>query len=514
MKANFLSSVVGTQLPEFQKESYPLFQTLLEAYYDFNTLHKNTLQVSKNLIETRTIDGGASDFIDFFSSEYLAKFPKNIAANKNIAIKHILDLYRTKGSPKSIAIFFRLVYNADAKVRYPGEQILIASGSKWKQQSSIRLNILSGVDQFTTNEQILTWSNISGHFKVSVSEIKHLSGTVYELFFSRKQTVTINVGDVVTCANTNVTFSGGALPCVSDVSILSGGMGFKVGQVFRLSGSGGETVFRVTKIGDNGELLKTEMVGFLYGSVVSQLYTIDNASTYGTPVSAGTNTGVVISDPYFSDDYFSDDYLVADTVVISGPLALIQTVGAAITTYPGYHSTSNAEISNPTIRVQDNYYYQNFSYVIDSNVSAQLYKKSVKDLIHPAGYAMFANYDWSDNIDLSANLDESIARITRIYLQDSLSATDQFKLVNASFKFTDSVTASDTIYHADGYAVDGYMSDYSQPTTTDGFQVTVLETKSDSVSASDALFKHDPYTIPGYAATGYSVDNVTPIVAV
>ncbi|MCK5020947.1 MAG: hypothetical protein KAS32_28290, partial [Candidatus Peribacteraceae bacterium] len=57
-----------------------------------------------------------------------------------------------------------------------------------------------------------------------------------------------------------------------------------------------------------------------------------------------------------------------------------------------------------TNKLQDNHYYQDFSYVIVSTVSAAYYKETLKDLVHPAGYAIFGELVLSEDVAIDLNL--------------------------------------------------------------------------------------------------------------
>jgi hypothetical protein len=52
-------------------------------------------------------------------------------------------------------------------------------------------------------------------------------------------------------------------------------------------------------------------------------------------------------------------------------------------------------------RLQDNYYYQEFSYVLRSEIAFRTYKKIVNDVIHPAGNKLFGQIDLYDTVDLT-----------------------------------------------------------------------------------------------------------------
>lgn len=52
-------------------------------------------------------------------------------------------------------------------------------------------------------------------------------------------------------------------------------------------------------------------------------------------------------------------------------------------------------------RLQDNYYYQEFSYVIKSQKALKTYRNIVRDIIHPAGTKLFGQIDLSTEADLT-----------------------------------------------------------------------------------------------------------------
>ncbi len=60
----------------------------------------------------------------------------------------------------------------------------------------------------------------------------------------------------------------------------------------------------------------------------------------------------------------------------------------AYATYPGYYSGTKGLLSGVP-KLQDNKYYQNFSYVLKTDFDVNDYRNSVKRLIHPSGLIMF-----------------------------------------------------------------------------------------------------------------------------
>tara|TARA_B100000029_G_scaffold150964_1_gene146152 strand:- start:431 stop:3976 length:3546 start_codon:yes stop_codon:yes gene_type:complete len=60
----------------------------------------------------------------------------------------------------------------------------------------------------------------------------------------------------------------------------------------------------------------------------------------------------------------------------------------AYATYPGYYTATQGLLSGVP-KLQDNKYYQNFSYVLKTDFDVNDYRNSVKRLIHPSGLVMF-----------------------------------------------------------------------------------------------------------------------------
>jgi hypothetical protein len=67
-----------------------------------------------------------------------------------------------------------------------------------------------------------------------------------------------------------------------------------------------------------------------------------------------------------------------------------------IYTYPGRYINDDGHLSGYNF-IQDRDYYQPYSYVIKSDVSLSRYRKSIKELSHPAGMLLFGQHVYSDD---------------------------------------------------------------------------------------------------------------------
>ena len=133
-----LSSLVAGQLPEFIREDHQTFVAFLEAYYEYldtvlTTDYKNV----------RDIDYTLDSFIKYFKHELLVNMP-SVQVDERFLIRHIKELYSSKGTPASFKLLFRILFNKEVVVDYPYSSVLIPSDGKWVQDNSIFVKISVG----------------------------------------------------------------------------------------------------------------------------------------------------------------------------------------------------------------------------------------------------------------------------------------------------------------------------------------------------------------------------------
>ena len=74
-------------------------------------------------------------------------------------------------------------------------------------------------------------------------------------------------------------------------------------------------------------------------------------------------------------------------------------------------------------RLQDNYYYQEFSYVVRLTETVDKYKEIVKSLLHPAGTIMFGDYIIPSMINVQPTIIDSAAVVVRRSVLERITAT-------------------------------------------------------------------------------------------
>lgn len=93
---------------------------------------------AKEIINIKDVDESLTDFQNEFFNTYLSLFPKNTDASKYVLIKNAIELFKSKGNENSFKYFFRTLFNEDIQILTPKNDVLIASGGKYKIAKVLR----------------------------------------------------------------------------------------------------------------------------------------------------------------------------------------------------------------------------------------------------------------------------------------------------------------------------------------------------------------------------------------
>lgn len=183
----FISYQVESQFPDLYKEEGQDFVQLLKAYYEYmETDTSAPVYKGRRIFEYRDIDSTPSRMLLFFKKKYLADMPFN-GEDTRFIVKHILDLYRRRGTPEGIDLFFRLFYQEDASVFYPAINILKPSSSKWENGIFLEMIPSDNLSLFQTVTGRFVTGSLSG---AETSVIRSLfifrNGSVVPVLFIEK----------------------------------------------------------------------------------------------------------------------------------------------------------------------------------------------------------------------------------------------------------------------------------------------------------------------------------------
>jgi len=515
MSRTQLSSVVSTQIPEFIREDYPTFVAFVEAYYEY-------LQTQGvDLSATRDLDKTLDKFVIEFKKELAHNLP-GIVEDERFILSHIKDQYLAKGSEASYKLLFKLLFGKNVELKYPGTQMLRASDGKWNQEISVFAQVDFGdpttivgklVDIQTASRLIRVLVDRKEDLVGEVDRIVALGGNVYEFFLDKKFFGVLKPTDKIKYKDI---FQATILPATQTPTIVQPGRNFRVGQVFEVrSGAGTGALLKVTAVDDDNGIKYAEFIKFGIGYNANFAVNIlasntINSSFNNTPIASINRIGndLEIGDitlgfdeqgyinygDVFAADYVNGTY--AGTVVREFSLnfrnaqtdstepAIIEVNLGALVKYPGYYTSNNGFLDD-AIFIQDSKYYQAFSYVLKIDERLSSYKSAVKTMLHPAGMALFGEYNITNNIDLSISL-ESLVKSLGIGLRDSFSLTDSATR-NFGKALSDSV---DTPIESLIYSFGKVLAD-SINTPTDAATLSTGKALSDSISTpTDSSWVH------------------------
>jgi hypothetical protein len=453
MSRTQLSSVVSRQIPEFIREDYPTFVAFVEAYYEY--LQEQGVDLSA----ARDIDKTLDEFIIEFKKELAHNLPQ-ITGDERFLLTHIKDQYLSKGSEASYKLLFRLLFGKKVELTYPGTQMLRASDGRWNQEISVFAKVDFGdpqeivgklVDIQTSTRLIRVLVDRKEDLVGEVDRIVALGGNIYEFFLDKKFFGVLKPTDKIKYKDT---FQATILPATQTPIIRQPGKNFRVGQVFEVrSGTGTGALLKVTAVDDNNGIKYAEFIKFGIGYTAdfavnllatntvnaSQLAVASaSSSRSGDNLTIGDRTlgfdeqGYVNLGDFVSYEYVDGTYAGSiirefslsfrNAQIASDEPAIIEVNLGALVKYPGYF-TSNAGFLDDSIFIQDSKYYQAFDYVIRIDERLSSYKSAVKTMLHPAGMALFGEYNITNNVDLSITL-ESLVKSLGIGIEDDFSIVD------------------------------------------------------------------------------------------
>jgi hypothetical protein len=133
-----ISSLVSRQFPEFYREEGDDFVTFVKAYYEWMD-EGGPIFKSRRLLEYSDVDEVSTEYIDNYLSKFMFGIPRKVLSDKALLEKHILDVYRSKGSVEGLKLLFRLLYDLEILLFVPQEDMLRTSDGTWQSNQYIEI---------------------------------------------------------------------------------------------------------------------------------------------------------------------------------------------------------------------------------------------------------------------------------------------------------------------------------------------------------------------------------------
>jgi len=251
-----ISPLVQKQFPGFYEEEGPLFILFTTEYFKWletkelitsgTNIAGQSLFYSRSILTYSDVDKTIEDFLVYFSQKYLQGIDFNIASNKRTLIKGANDLYKSKGTPRSVDLLFRLVFGTRVEVFLPGDNILKPSDGTWVVPQYLELTA-------STRTKSLIGKQITGSKSGAIGFIEYvitrnIKGKIIDIAYLSNAQGTFSTGDIITEDGIieNAPKVSGSL---TTLSLTTNGQDFSVGEeVYLTSARGTEGIARVTGI--------------------------------------------------------------------------------------------------------------------------------------------------------------------------------------------------------------------------------------------------------------------------
>ncbi len=180
-----------------------------------------SLYHARRLPSYRDIDSTLDEFVTYFKLKYLPNIQFTTASSRRLFVKNALDFHRSKGSTRSVELFFRLIYGVSANIYYPGDDLLRISDGDWVipiyvevTPSPINKTFIgkqvTGVNSFAT-AFVETYTRVRVKSKyIDIFYLSDISGTFLAGEFLRTETLEPKAPKVIGSTTAFAVTAGGA----------------------------------------------------------------------------------------------------------------------------------------------------------------------------------------------------------------------------------------------------------------------------------------------------------------
>jgi hypothetical protein len=191
-----ISPYIASQFPAHYRENYPQFIEFVKMYYSWLEQGDQAVGHARRLQEYRDIDETPEDYILYFKTKYLPYIKFITEVDKRTLVKHVLDLYRSKGTERGVDLFFKLVYGVPADVYYPSTDLFRLSDNIWIKRNYLEIGHIELISQYTGKKIIGTRSGATAFAERFIQKkvgkkyinILFISNVVGDFMFNEKLT--------------------------------------------------------------------------------------------------------------------------------------------------------------------------------------------------------------------------------------------------------------------------------------------------------------------------------------
>lgn len=455
-----LSLLINRMLPSFVMEEYPKFADFITLFLEYIEREKGEYDIVANLLNYNDIDNTLSDFEILFKEEFIKSFPASITGDVDLLVKNIRDFYKSKGTEDSFRFLFSNMFDSDVQFFYPKFHILKASDGIWYRPEFLLFSDLDDNIPPLHNSQEFNVSNLVGKYIIGIrsgaeSYVENITNKLYsgslekfveiaerEGSFIESEMIVVGSNHVYN-GNFSALESGWYQSHSDDYFYVEDGQ-YHINQP--ITGNDERYIYQEMSFTDFGlyhlrysiessdGLAITVKIGYAENSGDILTVTLPGSATFPyrdfIPIpSFNINEKIFIT---IVSNLASGKNMVIDGIGVikeseDYPFFKIVTNGIV---YDDYKWADTRGWLSSDMYLQDNYYYQDYSYVLKTGLSRDKYSSIIEENVHPSGYIMFGDVRNSDDNFIGAGLGNILNLAEDIILDLGLYSTYNVPLQN------------------------------------------------------------------------------------
>lgn len=458
---NNISPLVPGQVPEHLVTDSPLFVDFVKTYYEYANQRNKAIGIIQNRVFDADIDYCEEEYVTKFYDVYGRHIPSAMVYDRRNFIKLLNAVYNAKGTEKALKLVFEAVFGETVDVTYPNDQVLRASDGVWRRENFITLKTEYGTIPASENT-FFSFSNPNGDYSFESSKIDEIPGGFNRVYFNSYYEMIFVDNQPIYHYDTYGTliYVGKLVYSPSRLVISNPGKNWLKGQAIVVPGSDRNTIGKVLNVDSNGGITALEILEYGYNHTCGQVVTV---SAYNTkPISPTTNlvsTMVSFSPLVYNHVLTIHDHVEGVDEFITGtfdkfgvgvetftqdnkpniPRNQSDMVGFTmeewlesratfvveydrVVTTKGFYENNKGQLSNQNVKMQDNYFYQAFSYLLETARDIREYS-DLLNITHPAGLKRFSKLTKTTDFLLTVDVSRTLS-VDTIYLLSVYSAID------------------------------------------------------------------------------------------
>jgi hypothetical protein len=206
-----------------------------DALANTKIVKDNVVRKTGKLSDYRDIEYSVDKYVDYLKDELYPSIPTNIYGDKRLVALKFKDFFESKGTEESYRFLFKLLYNEDISLYYPGEDILRVSAGNYEKTQIVRSAYATNVFSFLNK-------TISGATSGAIGNVVDIKRYVIGSYDVAEMTLklvsgTFSGGEVVSDV-ADATLTATLYGMITGFNINDGGSGYQVGDQLSITGDG------------------------------------------------------------------------------------------------------------------------------------------------------------------------------------------------------------------------------------------------------------------------------------